>query len=117
MENCDYEFIDWAGAGNLPTVKAFLDAGINPDISGYYTALNRSAANGHLEVVNVLIEAEANVNNGIRYIFANRNSLRSDLSYLVTLSFISTNYLWTLERELLCSRTFLWLPYSSVRSY
>ena len=80
MENCDYEFIDWAGAGNLPTVKAFLDAGINPDISGYYTALNRSAANGHLEVVNVLIEAEANVNNGIRDIFANRNSLRSDLS-------------------------------------
>ena len=75
---CAYEFIYSAEIGDISLAKAFLDAKIDPnthfsDQHFYDTPLLKSAENGHLEVVNALLEADANVDQGVFDIIVNPN--------------------------------------------
>lgn len=68
-------FVEKAGQGNLEVVKLFLKAGMNPDIhepllrnelSGR-TALAVAAGNGHIKIVEALLNSNANVNERDEY--------------------------------------------------
>jgi ankyrin repeat protein len=58
------DLINAAGKGDLPRVKALLDAGsdVNARLSDGHTALIAASENGRLEVVRLLLDAKADVN-------------------------------------------------------
>ena len=57
-------FIQAAGEGNLPAVRLFIQAGMDPNVKdrGGDTALMYAAGKGHTAVVDALLRAKANVN-------------------------------------------------------
>jgi uncharacterized protein len=58
--------LDAARTGDAPTVRRLLAAGTNPncrDVLSGYTALHQGATAGHLEVVQMLVEAGAEITN------------------------------------------------------
>jgi len=57
-------FVSSARQGDVPTVKLFLSAGMNPNVINEkgYTALMAAADEGHAEAVDALLEAKADIN-------------------------------------------------------
>ncbi|OGB83312.1 hypothetical protein A3F66_05630 [candidate division TM6 bacterium RIFCSPHIGHO2_12_FULL_32_22] len=58
------QFIDAASSGNIDAVKAYLDAGANPNYKDFafkQTAIMHSAMMNHTEISNILLQAGANL--------------------------------------------------------
>ena len=60
-------FVEWAGTGDLSVVELFVEGGMPIDAAfGGWTALHEAARNGHLAVVEYLIDQGASVGPSVR---------------------------------------------------
>ena len=60
-------FVEWAGTGDLSVVELFVEGGMPVDAAfGGWTALHEAARNGHLSVVQYLIDQGASVDRSVR---------------------------------------------------